>query len=80
MGSLLWAGRLEESPYQHLLSVDLWGQLRESLVVDGSRVSGLSRESVLAVAFRVGEWRYLSASVEAYFVPYRRTLFRETLT
>lgn len=53
MGSSLWAGRLEESPYQHLLSVDLWGQVRESLVADGSRVSNLSRESILAVAFRV---------------------------
>ena len=53
MGSILWAGRLEESPYSHLLSVDLWAQVREAVIVDGSRVSGLSRESILAVAFRV---------------------------
>lgn len=53
MGSLVWVGTLEASPYQHLLTADLWGQLRESLIVDGSRVSGLSRESILAVAFRV---------------------------
>lgn len=53
MGSLLWAGRLEESPYSHLLSADLWTRVKEAVVVDGSRVSGLSRESILSVAFRV---------------------------
>lgn len=53
MGSLLWAGRLEESPYHHLLSADLWTRVKEAVVVDGSRVSGLSRESILSVAFRV---------------------------
>lgn len=54
MGSLLWAGRLEESPYHHLLSADLWTRVKEAVVVDGSRVSGLSRESILSVAFRAG--------------------------
>ncbi|CAM9672472.1 unnamed protein product [Laminaria digitata] len=54
MGSLLWAGRLEESPYSHLLSADLWTRVKEAVVVDGSRVSGLSRESILSVAFRAG--------------------------
>ena len=53
MGSLLWAGKLEVSPYSHLLSADLWTRVKEAVVVDGSRVSGLSRESVLSVAFRV---------------------------
>lgn len=53
MGSLLWSGNLEASPYSHLLSVDLWARVKEAVAVDGSRVSGLSRESILSVAFRV---------------------------
>lgn len=53
MGSLLWSGNLESSPYSHLLSQELWTRVKESVAVDASRVSGLSRESILSVAFRV---------------------------
>eukprot|EP00903_Cladosiphon_okamuranus_P020408 g18728.t1 len=54
MGSLVFSGNLETSPYSHLLSPSLWARAKESVAVDGSRVSGLSRESVLSVAFRAG--------------------------
>ncbi|CAN0111228.1 unnamed protein product, partial [Ectocarpus sp. 8 AP-2014] len=54
MGSLLWSGNLEASPYSHLLSQELWTRVKESVAVDASRVSGLSRESILSVAFRAG--------------------------
>ncbi|CAM9290288.1 unnamed protein product [Scytosiphon promiscuus] len=54
MGSLLWSGNLEASPYRHLLSPGLWARVKEAVAVDGSRVSGLSRESILSVAFRAG--------------------------
>lgn len=53
MGSLVFSGNLETSPYSHLLSSSLWARAKESVAVDGSRVSGLSRESILSVAFRV---------------------------
>ncbi|CAB1109474.1 unnamed protein product [Ectocarpus sp. CCAP 1310/34] len=54
MGSLLWSGNLEASPYSHLLSQELWTRVKESVAVDASRISGLSRESILSVAFRAG--------------------------
>eukprot|EP00752_Nemacystus_decipiens_P006278 g5661.t1 len=54
MGSLVFSGNLETSPYSHLLSSSLWARAKESVAVDGSRVSGLSRESILSVAFRAG--------------------------
>ncbi|CAN0035384.1 unnamed protein product [Choristocarpus tenellus] len=54
MGSVLWIGRLESSPYQHLLSDNLWSTAFHTLFADGCRVSGLPKESLLAVTFQAG--------------------------
>ncbi|CAM9897808.1 unnamed protein product [Discosporangium mesarthrocarpum] len=53
MGSLLWVGHLESSPYQHLLSDNLWSAAFHTLFTDGCRVAGLPKESLLAVTFQV---------------------------
>ncbi|CAM9853679.1 unnamed protein product, partial [Phaeothamnion confervicola] len=54
MGCLLWAGRLERSPYAALLSEELWATACRAMAADGCRLAGLPRESGLAVAFRAG--------------------------
>lgn len=55
MGTLLWAGKLEESPYAALLSDELWDTACDTLAKDGCRIAGLPRDSHLSVAFTAGQ-------------------------
>lgn len=54
MGSLLWAGQLEQSPYAWLMGEDLWQNACTTLAADGCRLKGIPRESHLNVAFSAG--------------------------
>jgi len=52
MGCLLYAGRLDRSPYQDLLSPELWEEAMEALHTEGCRLLGLPVESPLSVCYR----------------------------
>ena len=52
MGCLLYAGRLERSPYRALLGPGLWQDAMETLHRDGCRLLGLPSESPLSVCYR----------------------------
>jgi hypothetical protein len=52
MGCLLYAGRLDRSPYQDLLSRELWEEAMEALHTEGCRLLGLPMESPLSVCYR----------------------------
>lgn len=52
MGCLLYAGRLERSPYRALLGPSLWQDAMETLHRDGCRLLGLPSESPLSVCYR----------------------------
>ena len=54
MGCLLYAGRLDKSPYSALLSEDLWREAVETLYVDGCRLLGLPVEGPLSICYRAG--------------------------
>ncbi len=52
MGCLLYAGRLETSPYRALLSDGMWSEAMEALHSDSCRLLGLPVESPLSVCYR----------------------------
>jgi E3 ubiquitin-protein transferase RMND5 len=54
MGCLVYAGRLDRSPYSGLLSEALWREAADALYVDGCRLLDLPIESPLSVLFRAG--------------------------
>ena len=54
MSAMLWAGRIDASPYAWLVSDVLWDDACDTVTADGCRVVGLPRESHLGVAFAAG--------------------------
>ncbi|XP_051140588.1 protein RMD5 homolog [Andrographis paniculata] len=54
MGCLLWAGRLDSSPYSELLSSVHWDKLSEELTRDFCNLLGQSYESPLSVTIAAG--------------------------
>lgn len=52
MGSLLYAGRLDRSPYKRYLAPRLWAEAMEALHTEGCRMLGLPVESSLSVCYR----------------------------
>ncbi|CAG9466164.1 unnamed protein product [Pedinophyceae sp. YPF-701] len=56
MGSLLFAGRLERSPYAELLSSEAWEDAAEDLLRHACALVGQSSESPLLVAVAAGSW------------------------
>ncbi|XP_062178845.1 protein RMD5 homolog [Phragmites australis] len=54
MGCILWAGRLEQSPYSEFLSSALWEKLAEDLTHQFCSILGQSSESPLSVAVSAG--------------------------
>lgn len=54
MTSLLWAGKLESSPYSELLSASHWSKLAEELTLQFCNILGQSYESPLSVTIAAG--------------------------
>ncbi|KAI7989404.1 hypothetical protein LOK49_LG13G00666 [Camellia lanceoleosa] len=54
MACLLWAGRLDTSPYSELLSPSHWDKLVEKLTRQFCNILGQSCESPLSVTITVG--------------------------
>ncbi|CAN6169577.1 unnamed protein product [Urochloa humidicola] len=54
MACLLWAGRLDQSPYSELMSSAHWDKLAEELTHQFCSLLGQSRESPLSVAVSAG--------------------------
>ncbi|XAR71430.1 hypothetical protein NMG60_11028682 [Bertholletia excelsa] len=54
MACLLWAGKLENSPYSELLSPTLWEKLAEDLTRQFCNILGQSYESLLSVTVAAG--------------------------